>query len=74
MEFTEDGDSDNDGLSNLKELANNTCVDCADTDYDGLNDYEELIVYSTDPRNADTDKDGINDFLEVKWLFCTVGR
>lgn len=36
-----------------------------DTDFDGLNDYEELYTYATSPYLKDSDSDGINDFLEV---------
>lgn len=36
-----------------------------DTDGDGLNDYDELRVYNTNPLNPDTDGDGLNDFDEV---------
>jgi hypothetical protein len=35
--------------------------DLADDDGDGLTNYEEIIVYGTDPNNADTSGDGIND-------------
>lgn len=37
-----------------------------DTDKDGLNDFEELYVYSTSPYLADFDSDGILDGDEVK--------
>ena len=30
----------------------------ADTDYDGLTDYEEVDIYGTDPSKADTSGDG----------------
>lgn len=36
-----------------------------DTDKDGLNDFDELYVYSTSPYLADTDSDGIPDNVEV---------
>lgn len=36
-----------------------------DTDKDGLNDFDELYVYSTSPYLADTDSDGIPDKVEV---------
>ncbi len=36
-----------------------------DTDGDGLNDYVELNVYHTNPRNPDTDGDGYSDGEEV---------
>lgn len=36
-----------------------------DTDKDGLNDFDELYVYTTSPYLADTDSDGIPDKTEV---------
>ena len=36
-----------------------------DTDKDGLNDFDELYVYTTSPYLADTDSDGIADKEEV---------
>jgi hypothetical protein len=36
-----------------------------DIDKDGLNDFDELYVYSTSPYLADTDSDGIPDKAEV---------
>ncbi len=37
-----------------------------DSDADGLNDYDEIYVYKTNPNDADTDKDGFEDGREVK--------
>jgi hypothetical protein len=37
-----------------------------DTDMDGINDYDEMNIYGTDPDKADTDKDGFSDFEELK--------
>lgn len=37
-----------------------------DTDGDGLYDWEELEVYSTEPDNPDTDGDGLTDYEEVR--------
>lgn len=36
-----------------------------DTDFDGLNDFDELYVYTTSPYLADSDSDGIPDKQEV---------
>ena len=33
----------------------------ADSDGDGLNDYDEVITYHTDPLKADSDGDGLSD-------------
>lgn len=38
----------------------------ADSDNDGLTDYEELVKYKTDPNKVDTDGDGYYDGLEVE--------
>jgi len=37
-----------------------------DTDNDGLNDYDELYIFSTDPFLVDTDGDGYSDGDEVE--------
>ncbi len=37
-----------------------------DTDYDGLNDFDELYVYTTSPYLADSDSDGISDKDEIE--------
>jgi hypothetical protein len=37
----------------------------ADTDKDGLSDWEEISLYKTDPNQADTDGDGIANDVEV---------
>jgi hypothetical protein len=37
-----------------------------DPDNDGLNNYEEINLYGTDPNDPDTDKDGVSDGDEVK--------
>ncbi|MDB4666378.1 leucine-rich repeat protein [Akkermansiaceae bacterium] len=36
-----------------------------DSDLDGLSNYQEIIVYNTDPNNPDSDGDGFNDGLEI---------
>lgn len=76
---TIDTDADNDGVPNASDSCADTAPiaaadtvnsdGCAlsqlDTDGDGLNDYEELVVYSTDPTLADTDGDTLTDYDEV---------
>ena len=37
----------------------------ADTDLDGLNDYEELYIYKTSPYLKDSDSDGTDDKTEI---------
>ena len=61
-----DSDEDGDGLTNMEEYRLGTGPLSKDTDYDGLDDKEELTVYGTDPLNADSDGDGISDGDEVK--------
>lgn len=38
----------------------------ADSDKDGLSDYDELFVYKTNPNDEDTDRDGFRDGEEVE--------
>lgn len=54
-------DADTDGLDNITEFSLTTNPILADTDGDGLNDGEEVLVYGTDPILQDTDADGVND-------------
>ena len=60
-------DPDNDGLTNLQEYQYWTDPHNPDTDGDGLNDGDELVVYGTNPLSADTDGDGYSDGTEVQW-------
>ncbi len=39
----------------------------ADTDNDGLTDWEETFVWGTAPDHADTDGDGRDDGIEIEW-------
>lgn len=36
-----------------------------DSDNDGMQDYDEIVRFKTDPNNADSDHDGISDKTEV---------
>ena len=62
---TVDGDTDGDRLADRQESLLNTENNNPDTDADGLNDGDEVLIYSTDPRNRDTDADILSDFDEV---------
>lgn len=63
---SEDMDFDKDGLWDKDEAKDRTNPRLADTDNDGLTDYQEVKVYRTDPNNPDTDGDGHADGDEVK--------
>jgi len=61
-----DDDPDGDTLTNIDEIVDKTNPQTADTDIDGLNDYDEIYKHNIDPNNKDTDNDGIIDGDEVK--------
>ncbi|MXR19901.1 helix-turn-helix transcriptional regulator [Halobacterium bonnevillei] len=61
----QDGDFDDDGLSNQQEVEAGTRLDVADTDNDTLADGMEVDTYGTDPTDPDTDGDGLEDGAEV---------
>ena len=58
-------DSDNDGLTDLRERDFGTNHLDSDTDDDGLADGVEVSEHATDPTKADTDQGGVNDGDEV---------
>ena len=47
------------------DINSNEALMYRDIDKDGLNDFDELYVYSTSPYLADTDSDGLTDKAEV---------
>lgn len=61
-----DEDFDKDGLTNAYEIENSLNPMSADTDIDGLSDYDELYTYHTDASMQDTDGDGATDGWEVE--------
>ena len=58
-------DSDSDGIPDGKEMELGTDPYKADTDGDGLSDYDEIYKYHTDPLKKDTDGDGLSDYDEI---------
>ncbi len=60
-----DEDTDQDELTNLKEVEIGTEPWNLDTDYDDLSDGEEVNQYGTDPLNSDTDGDELLDGEDV---------
>ena len=54
-------DSDLDGISNYLEDCFGTRKDSAHSDNDGLTDYEELMIFGTDPNQNDSDNNGVMD-------------
>ncbi len=60
-----DYDSDNDGINDSIEYEFGTNPAQKDTDYDELDDYEEIYTYFTDPLKSDTDDDGLTDSEEL---------
>lgn len=62
---TEDVDTDDDGLTDVKERELGTDPASSDTDSDGIKDGKEVNYYKTNPLNADTDDDGYADRYEI---------
>ncbi len=58
-------DKDGDGVPNLAEYRAGSMANSTDTDGDGLSDFQEIMVYATNPALADTDGDGMPDGWEV---------
>ena len=55
------GDLDEDGLSNAREVEVGTDFTQQDTDGDGVSDRAEVYQYGSDPLKSDTTGDGIDD-------------
>ncbi len=64
-------DADGDGLTNLQEFIAGSRPDVVDTDDDGLDDFEEVVTWNTNPASADTDGDGRSDFEEINGVPAT---
>jgi hypothetical protein len=59
--ISKQGDLDDDGLSNAREVELGTDFTRADSDGDGLSDRAEVFEYGSDPLAADTTGDGLED-------------
>ena len=59
-------DEDRDGLSDVEEAEYGTNPHAQDSDGDGLDDWEEVAGWGTDPLNFDTDEDGLLDGEEIE--------
>jgi len=59
-------DADTDSLTNLEEYLHGTDPRDADTDNDGLTDYNEIVVRGTNATSNDTDADGLPDGWEAQ--------
>lgn len=53
-----------DTFEELRRTASNNETS-ADTDKDGISDFDEQNLYNTDPRLPDTDNDGVQDGVEI---------
>jgi len=58
-------DKDGDGLDREQEAQLGTSDYSADSDGDGVSDYEEVFMYGTNPLNTDSDGDGMPDAWEI---------
>ncbi|MBX3001545.1 MAG: FG-GAP repeat protein, partial [Caldilineaceae bacterium] len=81
FQLAENSDYDFDGIPNGVELQLGTNPFVADTDQDGLTDYQEIngfycgnnIWVETDPLNPDSNGDGVNDGAEFHGGQCSSG-
>ena len=67
--FSDEIDSDKDGLSNAHEWQLGTDPNNTDTDGDGLTDGDEVDIYGSDPLLTDSDGDGVSDYDEVTFFY-----
>jgi len=58
-------DDDGDGLNYSMELEYGTNPNLADTDEDGINDYDEIFIHKTHPSRETTDGDKYDDGQEI---------
>jgi len=55
-----------DSKTKIQSVDMNENLKNADSDNDGLSDFDEIYTYKTNPNDTDTDKDGYLDGLEVE--------
>jgi hypothetical protein len=72
--FSDQVDSDKDNLTDDREFELGTNQNKPDTDGEGLNDGDEVLIWRTDPRLPDTDGDGYKDGEEVKNGYNPLGQ
>lgn len=65
FETAQNEDLDQDGIENSVEEDLGTDLDKSDSDKDGIDDYEEINVYHTDPVQYDSDGDSLSDADEL---------
>ncbi len=70
--YTEDNDTDWDGLSDKDEKRLGTNMYLQDTDRDGISDYQEILL-GYDPCSRDTDNDGVGDMADHDPLDPLIG-
>lgn len=65
---------DNKGLSATSAPVSITVYSGADTDGDGLSDYEEVVLYGSNPQVRDSNGDGMLDGAAVRAGLCPTGN
>jgi len=69
IRFAISGLSNEDGSLSVPHTTLDGSINCfdpaEDSDDDGLYNYEEIIIYNTDPLNPDSDGDGLMDGIEI---------
>ncbi|MDH5325958.1 MAG: FG-GAP-like repeat-containing protein [Gammaproteobacteria bacterium] len=77
MKIFNNRDVDDDGIEDRLEVQAFSSLQkdgTADTDTDGLTDFEELVIFHTDPTMSDTDGDGYIDKFELQHNFNPLDR
>lgn len=66
-------DSDQDGLSDQREIELGTNATLTDSDADTVSDGDEVLKYGTNPLNMDTDGDSYQDGAEISKGYSPIG-